>query len=211
MDLLSEDIEKYIEEFSTGEPDLLKDLNRETYLKVLMPRMLSGHVQGRFLSMISKIIQPKNILEIGTYTGYASLCLAEGLKPEGKLITIDNNPLIVDIANKYFEKSGKSDSIEFKFGNALEIIENTELKFDMIFIDADKMNYKTYYEAVLPKLNKDGIILADNVLWSGKVINDNPDKKTKAIQEFNSHVQNDQRVENVLLSVRDGLMMIRKI
>ena len=211
MDFFPGDIEKYIENNSSEEPELLKNLNRETHLKAMMPRMLSGHIQGRFLSMISNIIRPLNILEFGTYTGYATLCLADGLKPEGKLITIDNNPLIVDLANKYFEASGKSDNIEFRFGNALEILEEIDINFDLIFIDADKLNYSNYYKATLPKLNKEGIILADNVLWSGKVLNDNPDKKTKAIIDFNKLVQNDRETENVLLSIRDGLMMIRKL
>jgi predicted O-methyltransferase YrrM len=210
MDIIPEKLEKYISNHTSEEPELLSQLNRETHLKVLLPRMLSGHVQGRFLSMISKILSPKNILEIGTYTGYASICLAEGLAKNGKLITIDKNKEIVELSNKYFKLSGLDDKIEFKEGNALDIVPELNMEFDLIFIDADKSNYINYYKMCLPLLTKNGLIIIDNVLWSAKVTENKVDPKTKAIMDLNKLVQEDDNVDNVLVSVRDGLMLIRK-
>ena len=212
MEITNKKIQSYSEEHSSHEPDLLKRLNRETYTNILFPRMLSGHHQGRILSMVSKMINPMTILEIGTYTGYSAICLAEGLKDGGLLHTIEINDEFESIANKYFLESGLRKSIISHFGNALDVIPDIEGVFDLVFIDADKENYSIYYEQVLKKLRKDGIILADNVLWSGKVTNSmQMDKDTIALRKFNDFVLNDERVENVCLPVRDGMMLIRKI
>jgi predicted O-methyltransferase YrrM len=173
--------------------------------------MLSGHLQGRILSMVSALVRPKRILEIGTYTGYSAICLAEGLVEGGKLITIDVNEELEDQVRAYFAKAGVSDKIEFRIGNALKIIPELKEKFDLVFIDADKENYSRYYDLVIDSVNLNGLILADNVLWSGKVLDGKPDKDTKAIIDFNAKVHTDQRVENVLLPVRDGIMMLRKV
>ena len=191
---------------------MLKELNRQTHLKVLQPRMLSGHFQGRFLSMISKMIQPISILEIGTYTGYSALCLAEGLKKGGKLTTIDKNAELEAFVRNFFEKSAYSENIEFVIADAMEYIPSINQSFDLVFIDADKGNYLNYYKLVIDMIPSGGYILADNVLWSGKVIDEKSmnDKDTKAIMEFNQFVMNDYRVENVLLPIRDGLFLIRK-
>ncbi len=201
-----------MEQHSTPESELLKRLDRETHAKVLMPRMVSGHIQGRFLSMISHMIKPQMVLEIGTFTGYSAICLAEGLPPEGKLITIDVNEEIESFARSFIEKSDKGKQIEQKIGNALNIIPALDMQFDLVFIDADKINYQKYYDLVFDKVRQGGYILADNVLWSGKVFKEIPkmDKDTKALMDFNDMVQNDDRVENVLLPVRDGLLLIRK-
>lgn len=212
MEFISKDLEQYVEQHSTPESDLLKRLDRETHAKILMPRMVSGHIQGRFLSMISHMIKPLTVLEIGTFTGYSAICLAEGLPPEGKLITIDVNEEIESFARSFIEKSDKGKQIEQRIGNALEIIPELEMQFDLVFIDADKINYQNYYDLVFDKVKQGGYILADNVLWSGKVFKDIPkmDKDTKALMDFNDMVQNDDRVENVMLPVRDGLLLIRK-
>jgi predicted O-methyltransferase YrrM len=210
MDFLSESLQKYIEEHSSGESELLKELDRETHLKVMMPRMLSGHVQGRFLSFLSKILKPERILEIGTYTGYASICLAEGLSSSGELVTIDKNEELQNMVEDYFRKAGIADKTRYLIGDATSIIPTLDGLFDLIFIDADKANYPNYYKMCLPMLSERGIILADNVLWSGKITSDKPDKNTMALQQFNDMVQNDPEVENMLLSIRDGLMLIRK-
>lgn len=192
---------------------MLKKLNRETWEKMNIPRMLSGHLQGRTLSMISKMVKPKLILEIGTFTGYSALCLAEGLHSEGRLITIDKNEELEEIVKRYLSESTLGDKIDFVIGNAIEEIEKLDVGIDLVFIDADKENYLNYYKMVLPKLNPDGLIIADNVLWSGKVVKDkkNPDADTKGLLDFNEFIQNDARVENLLLPVRDGLMIVRKI
>ena len=213
MDFLNKDILTYIENYSSPESEVLKKLNRETNAKVLMPRMLSGHFQGRVLSMISHMLRPKSILEIGTFTGYSALCLAEGLANEGKLITIDINEELENLILKYIREAGMHDKIILKIGNALEIISHLQSEFDLVFIDADKINYLRYYQMVFDKVKKGGIIIADNVLWSGKVADTNQkiDKDTKAIMEFNEFIQKDKRVENVLLPVRDGLMIVRKL
>jgi caffeoyl-CoA O-methyltransferase len=212
MEFIDEKLDDYVCNHTTEENELLKDLNRQTHLKVLQPRMLSGHFQGRFLSMISKMIQPKAILEIGTYTGYSALCLAEGLKSDGKLITIDKNPELEDFVRNFFDKSPYSEQIDFIIANAMEYIPTMNQSFDLVFIDADKGNYLNYYKLVIDMIPSGGYILADNVLWSGKVIDEKSqnDKDTKAILEFNQYVMNDSRVENVLLPIRDGLFLIRK-
>lgn len=211
MEFLSKELATYVEEHTSPEPEVLKRLNRETHAKVLMPRMLSGHLQGRFLSFLSRMLQPKYILEIGTYTGYSALCLSEGITENGKLITIDKNEELESMVRKYISESGKEDTIELRIGNALDIIPTIDLIFDLVFIDADKINYLKYYNLVFDKVKSGGYIIADNVLWSGKVVDDGKlDKDTKAIMEFNDFVHHDDRVENMLLPIRDGLMILRK-
>ena len=192
------------------ELELLKKINRETHAQVLKSRMLSGHVQGRFLSMISKMVRPKGILEIGTYTGYSALCLAEGLVSGGKLVTIDINEELEDRVRHYFMLSPVAPQIDYRVGDARIIIPSLSETFDLVFIDADKENYSSYYDLVIDRLPAGGIILADNVLWSGKVVQPKPDKDTQAILDFNTKVQQDSRVENILLPLRDGVMMVRK-
>jgi caffeoyl-CoA O-methyltransferase len=209
MEILNEDLQRYAEQHTSPESDLLKKINRDTYAHVLMPRMLSGHLQGRVLSMISYMIQPQRILEIGTYTGYSALCLAEGLNPGGKLITIDINEELEKKVRDHFTRW--QDRIEYKIGNALDIVPALNEIFDLVFIDADKSNYIKYFDLVIDKIRPGGFILADNVLWSGKVLNKNPDSDTKSIVAFNQKIQHDSRVENVLLPIRDGIMMIRKL
>ena len=212
MEFISEALSNYSEQHSEAESALLSELNRETHLKVMSPRMLSGHLQGRFLSLISKLAKPTNILEIGTYTGYSALCLAEGLNTEGKLITIDPNEETNVVANKYFQKSAYAKQIELKAGDATKIIPALPQTFDIVFIDADKRNYALYFDLVIDKVKKGGLIIADNVLWSGKVLT--PEKEmdtdTKAIHDFNKKVNEDKRVCNLLLPVRDGLMLMMK-
>ena len=212
MEFIDQKLDDYVCLHTTEEDDLLKELNRQTHLKVLQPRMLSGHFQGRFLSMISKMIQPISILEIGTYTGYSALCLAEGLKTGGKLTTIDKNLELEEFVRNFFEKSAYSENIEFVIADAMEYIPSINQSFDLVFIDADKGNYLNYYKLVIDMIPSGGYILADNVLWSGKVIDEKSmnDKDTKAIMEFNQFVMNDYRVENVLLPIRDGLFLLRK-
>jgi len=211
MHFISEELENYVAQHSEDEPQLLAELNRETHLKVLQPRMLSGHFQGRVLSMLSKIINPKHILEIGTYTGYATLCLAEGLSSDGTIDTVDNNEELVDFQRKYFDKSSFGSQIVQHLGNALEIIPTLNKKYDLVFIDADKENYINYFNMVVPMISKGGIILSDNVLWSGKVLQEVKanDKSTKTLLEYNQLLKNDPRVETVLLPIRDGLTVSR--
>lgn len=211
MDFLPQDLEKYVEDHTSSESELLKKITRDTHAKVLMPRMLSGHVQGRFLSMISHSMTPKNILEVGTYTGYSAICLAEGLHRDGKLITIDVNEELESRVRKYFDEAGLNHKIDYRIGNAAQILPSLNLVFDLVFIDADKENYSKYYDLVFDKVRSGGLILADNVLWSGKVTKPKPDKDTRALLEFNQKVMDDPRVENLLLPLRDGIMMIRKI
>lgn len=208
---ISEELDHYITAHSAIEPKLLAELNKETLLKVLNPRMLSGHYQGRMLSMISKLINPKHILEIGTYTGYATLCMAEGLTNDGTVDTIDINEELVSIQNKYFERSDYRDNIRQHLGMALDIIPTLDKKFDLVFIDADKANYANYFDVVLPKMNPGGVILSDNVLWSGKVLAEAKpnDKSTVALKAYNEKINNDPRVETVLLPIRDGLTITR--
>lgn len=212
MHFLSEELENYVAQHSQDEPQLLAQLNRETYQKILQPRMLSGHFQGRVLSMLSKIIAPKNVLEIGTYTGYATLCLAEGLPKNGIIDTIDNNEELFDFQKKYFEQSIYKCQIVQHLGNALEIIPYLNKKYDLVFIDADKENYINYYQMIVPMMNTGGIILSDNVLWSGKVLEEikNNDIATKTLLEYNKLLKTDSRVETVLLPIRDGLTITRK-
>jgi len=211
MHFLPEKIDNYVVDHSQEEPKILKELSRETWQKVLNPRMLSGAFQGRVLSMITKLIRPKNILEIGTYTGYSALCLAEGLSPEGKIFTLDKNEELEALQNKYFEKSGYRNQIQQFIGNAIEIIPTLEEKFDLVFIDADKSNYINYFHLIIDKMNSGGIILSDNVLWSGKVVEklDPKDKDTKILLEYNHLLNTDDRIETVLLPIRDGLTISR--
>lgn len=211
MHFISEELENYVELHSENEPELLEKLFRETHQKILQPRMLSGHFQGRVLSMLSKIINPKNILEIGTYTGYAALCLAEGLQENGTLDTIDIKEELVAIQEKYFNLSPWKNQITAHLGDALEIIPNLNKKYDLVFIDADKENYINYFNLIVPMMNKGGIILSDNVLWSGKVLEElNPkDMSTKILLEYNQLLKEDPRVETVLLPIRDGLTVSR--
>lgn len=213
MHFISEALEEYVAQHSENEPDLLARLNKETHQKILQPRMLSGHFQGRVLSMFSKLIRPQHILEIGTYTGYAALCLAEGLPENGTLDTIDNNEELVDFQKKYFDQSPWKNQIHQHLGNALEIIPTLNKKFDLVFIDADKENYINYFHMIVPMMNKGGVILSDNVLWSGKVLEEVKanDKSTKVLLEYNELLKNDPRVETVLLPIRDGLTMSRVI
>lgn len=213
MHFIPENLDNYISKHSEDEPELLQQLNRETYQKILQPRMLSGHYQGRFLSMVSKIVQPKNILEIGTYTGYSSLCLAEGMQEDGELHTIDINEELMDFQRNYFDKSSFGNQIIQHLGDALEIIPKLNKTFDLIFIDADKENYANYFHLVIDKLNKGGVILSDNVLWSGKVIEplEPDDMATKALLEYNTLLKEDKRIETVILPIRDGLTISRKL
>jgi len=211
MSFLPENIEEYIVNHTQNEPELLRQLNKETWQKVLNPRMLSGGYQGRVLSMISKLIQPKTILEIGTYTGYSALCLAEGLQKNGLLLTIDKNEELEDFAKKYFGQSPYNSQIKQLVGNALDIIPTLNEQFDLVFIDADKVNYPTYFKLIIGKMNVGGVILSDNVLWSGKVVEkiEPNDKDTKALLVFNEMLNNDDRIETVLLPIRDGLSISR--
>lgn len=203
-------LEKYIEENSQQENSILRQIRRETYLKTTQPHMLSGVLQGRVLSMISKIINPKFILEIGTFTGYSTLCLVEGLSLYGKLLTIDKNLETAYIPKKYFEISEFKNQIDFKIENAVTYIPKINEIIDLVFLDADKENYSNYLDLVKPKLRKGGIILADNILWKGKVIDQRGDKKTEIIKEFNKKVNTDKELEVVILPIRDGLSIIRK-
>jgi predicted O-methyltransferase YrrM len=211
MNFLPQNIDDYVVAHSQEEPQLLQELSRETWQKVLNPRMLSGAFQGRVLSMISKLIQPKQILEIGTYTGYSALSLAEGIHKEGVLHTIDKNEELATLQEKYFSKSAYADQIKTYAGNALEIIPTLDVMFDLVFIDADKSNYPNYFHLIIDKMNPGGVILSDNVLWSGKVVEKlNPkDIDTKALLEYNKLLHEDNRVETVMLPIRDGLTISR--
>ena len=210
--IVNNKIEDYIRKNSSKEPEILKDLNKETYLKVLNPRMLSGHIQGRFLSIITKLIKPKKILEIGTYTGYSAICMAEGLIENGIIHTIDINEELVSIQNKYFAKSKCNNSIIQHVGDARNIIKSINEKFDLVFLDADKENYIEYYELVIEKVKKGGLIIADNVLWTGKVVEPekDDDELTQYLIDFNKMINEDDRVENIILPLRDGLNVILK-
>ena len=212
MDFISEKIAEYLSENSDKEPEILSKLNKETHQKILQPRMLSGHIQGRFLSLISKIKSPLHILEIGTYTGYGTLCLAEGLTTNGKIFTIDRNEELINIQNKYFEESGNRDKIVQLTGNAVDILMGLNENFDLIFIDADKENYIKYFEIVSKKLNPNGIIISDNVLWSGKVVEESEnDQETDTLKKFNKLLSKDERFETIILPLRDGLSISRLI
>lgn len=211
--MINEKLTKYIEDHTTPENNLLYELDRETHLKTFYPRMLSGLTQGKFLEMVSCMIRSDVILEIGTFTGYSAICLAKGLTEKGTLHTIELNPEIQDLSEKYIINSGFDQKIKRHIGNALEVIPTIEETFDLVFIDADKENYLNYYKLVIDRVKPGGFILADNALWGGKVVQkiSNLDKETKGIIEFNDFIQEDSRVENVLVSLRDGIMMIRKL
>ena len=211
MDFLPENIQKYISDNSQSESIILKELNRYTNSKVILPRMLSGHVQGRFLSMISKLINPEIIVEVGTYTGYSCLCLAEGLKKNGKIITIEKDEEFASIAKNFFDRSNYKEKISLLIEDATKAIENINEKIDLAFIDADKVNYTKYYDMLFPKLKIGGLIVADNVLWSGKVTKKVSDNETQSIKNFNAKVKNDERVENLIVGIRDGIMLCQKI
>jgi caffeoyl-CoA O-methyltransferase len=210
MEFIEQPLANYCNEHTSPENEVLQALNRETNLKIMMPRMLSGHLQGRFLSMITHMIKPKYVLEIGTYTGYSALCFAEALEKDAKIITIDINLELEDFVRNYFAKSPYNDLIDFRLGNAMEILPTLNQTFDLVFIDADKENYLNYYKLVFDKVKSGGFILADNVLWSGKILQEKKDKDTKAICDFNDFVMNDSRVEKIMAPVRDGIYMIRK-
>lgn len=211
MDFLPEKIDEYTVAHSQQEPELLRELSRETWQKVLAPRMLSGHLQGRVLSMLSKLIQPEFVLEIGTYTGYSALCIAEGIRPGGELHTIDINEELYDLQRKYFDRSGYGDQIVQHIGNALDIIPKLNRTFDLVFIDADKRNYPAYLGLILPLLKPGSVILSDNVLWSGKVVEPvkEDDLDTTALLRYNKMLNEHPQLETVLLPIRDGLTISR--
>jgi len=213
MHFLSEELENYAAQHTEDEPLLLQELNKRTHLNVLQPRMISGHFQGRFLSLLSKMVQPRTILEIGTYTGYATLCLAEGLHPEGVLHTIDIKEELTDLQREFFDRSGYGNQIVQHLGKAADIIPSLNTTFDLVFIDADKQNYAHYFDLVIEKMNRGGIILSDNVLWSGKVVEEvkHNDKHTQALMAYNQKIKDDPRVETVLLPIRDGITLSRVI
>jgi caffeoyl-CoA O-methyltransferase len=213
MEFIDEALLHYAEQHSQAEPELLAKLNRETHLKVMQPRMLSGHLQGRLLSMLSKLVQPKTILEVGTYTGYSALCLAEGLQKDGVLHTIDNNDERIPLLQRYFKEARESDRIKIHTGNALDIIPGIDGPYDLVFIDADKHNYKNYFDLVVNKVRPGGLIISDNVLWSGKVL-ETPKSKdidTIALKEYNTYLAANPKVEVLLLPVRDGVSVARKV
>ena len=211
MHFLSEELENYAAQHTEDEPLLLQELNKRTHLNVLQPRMISGHFQGRFLSLLSKMVLPHTILEIGTYTGYATLCLAEGLHPEGVLHTIDIKEELTDLQREFFDRSGYGSQIVQHLGKAADIIPSLNTTFDLVFIDADKQNYAHYFDLVIEKMNRGGIILSDNVLWSGKVVEEvkHNDKHTQALMAYNQKIKDDPRVETVLLPIRDGITLSR--
>ena len=212
MDFIAKEIEDYARLFTSPESEVMNELNRETYLNKMQPRMLSGHIQGSFLSMISKMIKPSTILEIGTYTGYSAIALASGLSQDGILTTLEFNEEHENFARKYFEKAGLKDKVEMIIGNAVDIIPTLKKKWDLVFIDADKSNYSVYFDLVIDQVPSGGWIIADNVLWSGKVLKPDSelDEDSLAIKRFNKKVNEDVRVENMILPFRDGLLLIRK-
>lgn len=211
MEFISEQLLDYCENFTEPESGLLKELNRQTHLKVSSPRMLSGHLQGRFLALISKLIAPQNILEIGTYTGYSALCLAEGLSQSGTLYTIDPNEETNHFAQGFFKRSDLGQKIKLVQGQASAILPGMDVMFDLVFIDADKKNYALYFDLVVDKVRPGGIIIADNVLWSGKVLDAEMDAETQSLHDYNKKVSTDKRVKPFLLPLRDGLMLLQKI
>ena len=212
MEITESQKESYCRAYCDGESDALKAINRSTQLNQLKPRMLSGHLQGRMLSLLSGILGPKKILEIGTFTGYSAVCLAEGLAENGKLVTIEANEELETTILQNIKLAGMSDKIELIIGNALEVIPELREKFDLVFIDADKLNYKNYYDLVIDKVNLGGLIISDKVLWDGKVMDDSKqDATTKAIREYNEYLKNDNRTQKVLFPIRDGLYVSRKI
>ena len=213
MEFLDEAIEAYVERYTTEESKVLKELNRETYSRVLIPRMLAGHLQGRVISMFSHMINPRQVLEIGTYTGYSALCWAEGLQDEGQVHTIDVNEELEEMAARYINKAGQTSSVVTYLGNAVDIIPSIDQTFDVVYIDADKENYSKYYDLVIDKVRTGGYIIADNVLWSGKVVEveESQDEDTQALVSYCEKIQSDSRVINVLFPVRDGLLVARKL
>lgn len=211
MEFIPLEIDNYARAHTSVESDLLKKIYRDTQADILMPRMVSGHLQGRFLSMISKMIQPSAILEIGTFTGYSAICLAEGLRPGGRIVTIDNNEELENRVRGYFEEAKLGDAIEYLIGDATQLIPTISTEFDLVFIDADKENYSLYYDLVFDKVRVGGFIIADNVLWSGKVVQSKLDKDTRAVAAFNQKAKDDERVSCMLLPLRDGLMLIQKL
>jgi len=211
MEFIDPRLLEYSEDHTSPESDLLKEISRNTRASVMMPRMLSGHLQGRFLAMISRMIKPQRILEIGTYTGYSAICLAEGLTKGGQLITIDINEELEGKVRGYFSKAGLENTIDYRIGNALTILPTLKVNFDLVFIDADKQNYSNYFDLVIDKVSDGGYVIADNVLWSGKVIDTKQDKDTRAIVDFNKKIQADTRVENVLMPIRDGILVMKKL
>lgn len=213
MHFISEELDDYVVAHSEDEPKLLQALTRETYQKILQPRMLSGHYQGRVLGMISKLVNPKHILEIGTYTGYSALCLAEGMQADGELHTIDINEELFDFQRKYFDQSEYGNQIHQHLGNAIDIIPELNMSFDLVFMDADKENYINYFNSIIDRLNPGGIILSDNVLWSGKILDTTfkkEDKSTPTLIAYNKLLKEDPRIETVLLPIRDGLTISRR-
>ena len=211
MELLSDELKNYLDNYCDSEIDLLKHIDRETHLKVLMPHMVSGHYQGRVLSMLSKLVNPERILEVGTFTGYATLCLAEGLSATGIIHTIDVNEELEEMVRNFFQQSPYNSQIQYHLGNAVEIIPTLDETFDLAFIDADKKNNEIYYDLIFSKLRPGGLIIVDNVLWSGKVLSEaENDRFTNIIAKFNNRVQTDSRVEKLILPIRDGLFVIRK-
>ena len=213
MNFIDKKIMDYVINNSEDEPELLKELSKETYQKILQPRMLSGHPQGRLLSLLSKMIRPKRILEIGTYTGYGTICLAEGLADNGKIITIDINEELIDFQNKYFERSGYRDKIIQLNGEALDVIDGLNEKFDTVFLDADKENYIEYYKLISNKMVNGGILISDNVLWSGKVLESSKldDIETNTLNQFNQLIKDDKRFETIIIPIRDGISISRLI
>jgi len=210
MSLINDDLQELLLNYCEPENELLQNIDRETNLKVLMPRMLSGHYQGRVLSMLSKMVSPKRILEIGTFTGYATICLAEGLTSDGLIYTLDINAELEDMVRSNFSKSEHKDKIKYLLGDATETVAELNEVFDLVFIDADKKNNGLYYDLVFDRLRSGGIIIVDNVLWSGKVLHEKQDKDTRNITSFNDKIAADERVEKLILPVRDGLFVIRK-
>lgn len=212
MNANKEDLERYAAYISDEEPEILKQLSRETHQKILRPRMLSGHLQGRLLSVLSKLIKPKTILEVGTFTGYATLCLAEGIAEQGVIHTIDKNEELYDFQQKYFKKANLQKQIKQHIGMALDIIPKLKSNFDLVFIDADKQNYANYFDLIVPKMNKNGVLISDNVLWYGKVLKPTKkgDKNTDLLKQYNEKLKTDQRIDNILLPIRDGLLVSRK-
>ncbi len=211
MDIIDPEFQRYAETYTSPESDVLKQINRDTHARMLKPQMLSGHLQGRLLAMISQMLRPKRILEIGTYTGYSAVCLAEGLQERGQLFTIDNNQELEGIARANFNAAGVSEKITYLLGDARDVVPTLDDSFDLVFIDADKKSYSTYFDLVIDKVPPAGVILADNVLRNGTVLRDKKDKDAFAIHTFNQKVSNDTRVEQILLPIRDGVLMIRKL
>jgi predicted O-methyltransferase YrrM len=213
MGLLSAEIEQYIDAHTESENELLAQLNRDTHVRILKPRMLSGNYQGRLLAMLARLLKPSRILEIGTFTGYSALCLCEGLIPDGKLYTIDVNEELESFTRSFFDRSPYHQQIDYRIGKALDVIPTIEDEFDLVFIDADKANYATYFDLIIDRVRPGGLIIADNVLWDGKVVGNVKanDKDTHALLAFNDKVHKDERVHNVLLPIRDGLMLLEKI